>query len=626
MSAIFGIVTRTDSPVAPSLVNALRDAMTTWGPAGCEVWSDGRAVLGQARSTSPPEAQMQSLPAFDDASGFAFTMAGRLDERDELLASLGADAPPGTRGPVADDIVAQACYRRWGDGAPARLYGDWAFAAWHPADRKLVLARDHSGNTALYYHAGPRLFAFASSRHALLAAGLAEVTIDELYLAQLLIAWPAYHGDRTVHAPIRRLPPAHLLSVTPDRVRSRRYWSLEDVPELRLADRNEYVEAFLSVFDRAVEARVRSSGSIGVTLSGGLDSGAVTTTAAALLARGDGRLRAFTSVPVFDPGPYQGRTLGDELPLAGSTARSAANIDLVAVPGDRLTPVQAIRRSLAITEEPAHSAASLYWILAVLEAAREQCCEVLLTGQMGNGGISWSGDPLSQPLAYQLRTLHLLGLVRARAGRVVPPALHAVRVRRALDPQWCRASAINPAFARRLDLANRRLDDPGELPGRTPREQRLGILKPGRSSSGATWAEFGAAFGLEVRDPTADARLLAFCLSVPDRVFIDPVTGVDRWLIREAMKGRLPDKVRLNRRRGLQAADLIPRLRASGGEVDRALEELASGAATDYVDVAYMGDVWRMIQVEDTPEALRKAVSVLTRGMMAGLFVNGLAA
>ena len=103
---------------------------------------------------------------------------------------------------------------------------------------------------------------------------------------------------------------------------------------------------------------------------------------------------------------------------------------------------------------------------------------------------------------------------------------------------------------------------------------------------------------------------------------MDPESGLDRLLIRAAMKDRLPDEVRLNRRRGRQAGDLVPRLRASSDEVETALEELARGPAAAYVDVPHIRDVWKMIQAEDTPEAFRSSVTVLTRGIMAGMFVN----
>jgi asparagine synthase (glutamine-hydrolysing) len=81
--------------------------------------------------------------------------------------------------------------------------------------------------------------------------------------------------------------------------------------------------------------------------------------------------------------------------------------------------------------------------------------------------------------------------------------------------------------------------------------------------------------------------------------------------------------VRLNRRRGRQAADLVPRLRTSADEVERALTEIENGPGAEYVSVPAMRAVWRRVGAEDSPHTLKLAVTVLTRGIMAGLFVNG---
>jgi asparagine synthase (glutamine-hydrolysing) len=127
-----------------------------------------------------------------------------------------------------------------------------------------------------------------------------------------------------------------------------------------------------------------------------------------------------------------------------------------------------------------------------------------------------------------------------------------------------------------------------------------------------------------MRDPTGDVRLISYMLAVPDAVFIDPRTGTDRWVIREAMRGILPDEVRLNRRLGVQAADVVPRLRGTADEVEVTLDELAGGRAAEYLDVPYMRETWKLIQRDDTPESFRKAGNVLLRGVMAGLCVNAL--
>ncbi len=644
MSGIFGILQRDGAPLEPTALETMQAAMSDWGADRDGVWQAGSIGLGQVLFFNSPEAYLERQPCVDPGGDLVFTVAARVDNRSELLASLAIDSQLST---VSDGDLIRQAYRRWGEDCVTHIYGDWAFAAWQPTRQQLFLARDHFGITALYYYVDPRVFAFASSRQALLALNLVPIELDELYLAQVLIAWSAYQGERTIHTPIRRLPPAHCLTVTSEKFTVRQYWRLEDTPLLRLRHREDYVEAFCEVFDEAVRARLRTPDrvsaseraesatpassthsetdcQIAVSLSGGLDSSSVTATAARFLRNADQHLIALTSVPLSDTKHYVGtRRFGDELAFAEATARFAGNVILQPITAASISPIQAIRRTLHIHNEPCHAAGNFYWMLEVRQAARAQGCRVLLNGQVGNASVSWRGSAFSQSLAFQLRQLGWRQWSKERLKRSMSPNLYAVlQRRRTIHSDWYRATAIQPDFARRLNLAERRLDDPDERPARTPLEQRSFIM-PGRSFGGALHAQLGAAYGLEVRDPTGDARVLAFTFSVPDHIFIDPETGLDRWLIREAMKDRLPNEVRLNRRRGQQAGDLVPRLRACAGEVETALDELAHGPAAAYVDVPYMRNVWQLVQTQDTPEAFHKAITILTRGIMAGLFVNG---
>ncbi len=168
--------------------------------------------MGQCLLHNTPEAVHERLPWADPDGRFAFTAEARLDNRDEVFDALSVPGPE--RAAMADGALIRLAWERWGDGAPTRLLGDWSFAVWEPRERRLLLARDHHGNTALYYVADARRFAFASDRRALLALPDAPRRLNELYLAQVLTAWPEFHGPGTAYAEVCRVPPAHLIRLT----------------------------------------------------------------------------------------------------------------------------------------------------------------------------------------------------------------------------------------------------------------------------------------------------------------------------------------------------------------------------------------------------------------------------
>ncbi|MBI4866412.1 MAG: asparagine synthetase B [Candidatus Wallbacteria bacterium] len=623
MSGMFGYARLDGAPAEAEALEKMRQAMLAWGPDGASLWRQGPAGLGQARLFDTPEARLEALPWLDEPSGVAFTAAARIDNRTELADALGLNRTEALA--MADGELLRRAYLVWGTQTPRHVLGDWAFAAWHVAEQRLFLARDHFGITSLYYHASSQVFAFASDVRALLALGLAPVELDELYLAQLIVVWPAYLGNRTIRKSISRLPPAHHLEIAAGRLVADCYWHMEDVSEARLARRQDYVETFRDLFDEAVRDRLRSASPIASTLSGGLDSGSITATAARMLGAGGKRLLALTSAPEWPAEHFAPGYHADELPQARAVAELSGNVDLCIIRGRTLTPMAAMRSGLAIHSEPQHAAGNLFWLHELERTARDLGHHVLLTGQAGNGGYSWSGWLDSQPLSAVRRAYGMARMMRQTVKRAIPGALRAWWMNRNHGPKAHLAgSSIHSDFAKRLDLVEAMADDPGLREAATPLEARFRHLHPGRAVSGAIHAELGAAHELSVRDPTCDIRLLSFSLSIPDRFFIDHATGADRWLARGAMRERLPEVVRLGKRRGRQAADLVPRLRACAGEVEAALTEVERGPASSYVDCRRMREVWVRIQREDSPRAFLEAAAILTRGLMAGLFVNSI--
>ncbi|UJF33933.1 asparagine synthase-related protein [Paenibacillus hexagrammi] len=90
---------------------------------------------------------------------------------------------------------------------------------------------------------------------------------------------------------------------------------------------------------------------------------------------------------------------------------------------------------------------------------------------------------------------------------------------------------------------------------------------------GVSSTKLSLRYGLWERDPTCDARVVRFCLSLPLEQYVQ--NGVSRSLIRRSTNGYLPDEVRMNQRiYGIQGADWIHRVLPSWGVVSEEVQAL----------------------------------------------------
>ena len=663
VSGIFGILNLDGQPVAREHLEAMRHSMAYWGPDGASIWQNGNVGIGHLLLRNTPEARYESLPRQHPASGVVLTAHARIDNREELLSVIARSgvrdeaisncglgiASQKSLAMTSDSELILHAYLRWGEDCVQHLVGDWAFAVWDPRERKVFLARDHGGVSSLYYYRGPRFFAFASSIKGLLALPQLPQRPNLSGIARLLTVWyGGGDGRQTAYEEIFRLPAAHTLTVTADRVETRRYWFLENTPPVRLASDDEYLEAFLEIYTEAVRCRLRvppplpagegRGGGVGATLSSGLDSGSVCALAAReLRARGE-RLPVFTSIPIYDTQSTTSRgRYGDESSLVEFNCQFIGNLDVHYIRAENVSPLAGMVRVLELHDGPMHAAGNMFWIYALLETARQQGLSALLTGQVGNGTISWAGgvESLWQPiLSGQWQTVwgkyRRSGLSPWRAVKrylLRPIVMETRRVFRnpsglfGREP-WAAYSAINPAWARSLDLSRQMKasgHDPFFMPPSDPRQAHLQLMSL-NCGVGAIWAAIGPACGLEVRDPTMDKRLMEFCLAIPDEQY--RLNGQDRALIRRAMKGLLPDEVRLNTRRGLQAADLGHRILADLPQMQAMLARLEGSAlARELLDLPRMDRVLAALQKEVNVKTTQECGTILTRGMMAGMFL-----
>lgn len=645
MSAIFGLVYFDGRPVRPESLEAMQGAMSHWGPDGCHTWRQDQAGLGQARLSVTLASQFEVMPLHDGESRQVLVAAARLDNREDLGTVFGI--PPAERSTTPDGRLLRLAHQRWGEDSPGKLYGDWSFAVWDYRRQRLFLARDQLGNTGLYYYHRPPLFAFASSLKALLALPEVPRRLHEWQVACYLTKFSKGYGAGTFWQGIQRLRPGTAAVINGRGCQVKTYWRLEDARPVRLESEGEYLEGFLDRYRRAVHCRLEATGPVGATLSSGLDSGSVTALAAAALRPQGRRLTAFTSLPFYPVDSLAGATTGlvDEWPLAHATAEFAGNVDHIPVTAASQSPVAALARSQEIHQEPAVAPENAFWLLGILEAARQHGVRVLLTGQLGNGGISWYGG--KDHIYYQFRRGHWLAGCRGLAGRknlhgmswpgavkyyllrpwLGPWRRQCRRLSRPAPAPWKTYAAIRTDFAHRLRLEEAMAQqdfDPSLLTPQAPEAERRGVLWHMACDAGP-WAHAStAAWGGEVRDPTADVRLVEFCLGVPEQ--FNTNHGHTRLLLRRSLAGLMPPEVLNNTRFGYQGADLVPRLLAQAGEVQAALQRLSSAAAAqEMLDLDFLQETWGAVRQQKDPAAAYHLATLLMRGLAAGMFVATMA-
>jgi asparagine synthase (glutamine-hydrolysing) len=232
---------------------------------------------------------------------------------------------------VPDGQIVLAAYERWGVECVRRLQGRFAFAAWHPRERRLVCAVDQFCFRPVYYSRVGGRMAFASTLRGLFALPWVSRKIYDPALARFLIGRSA-EPERTVYEQVLALPAAHMLEAKESGVRVWRYWQPDVGRRLRFRSADECLEGFRPVLSRAVSSTLRGKGAVGAYVSGGLDSSAVAAVAGQILAERGQRLQVIHELP---PGgdPRAGRHwVEDESGFVRRFQASAPHIDFHYVP------------------------------------------------------------------------------------------------------------------------------------------------------------------------------------------------------------------------------------------------------------------------------------------------------
>jgi asparagine synthase (glutamine-hydrolysing) len=276
---------RLDAP----LIERMRDVLVHRGPDGAGIFLEPGVGLGHRRLSIVDVAHgAQPMASADGALQIIYN--GEVYNHPELMPELVREGF--TYRTHCDTETVLHVYERDRAAAPSRLRGMFTFAIWDRRSRELFIARDRFGVKPLYYvHTGDGALYFASEIKALLAAQAVAPALNLRALPDYL-ANHAPSGDETLFEGVRRLPPGHTLRWRNGAITIERYWDLRfDPAAIDTRPDADLIAEYGERFRDAVRMRLMADVPLGMFLSGGIDSAAITAAMSTLV---DEPIRTFS--------------------------------------------------------------------------------------------------------------------------------------------------------------------------------------------------------------------------------------------------------------------------------------------------------------------------------------------
>ena len=577
----------------PTLLGQMNRAQGHRGPDGLGEWHDAQAGLAHVRlailDLSPTGAQ----PMADATGQVIVSFNGEIYNYRELRKGLERDGVI-FRGESDTEVLANLLARH-GRACLPWLNGIFAFAAWYPAEQKLLLARDAAGVKPLYWTSTAEGRLFASELKAFCDVPGIDWTLDPTAISAYLTLLYA-PGDLTPAKSVRKLPPGTYLEWNAaGKTQSGSFVDPHYSQEQQPFTDSQAAEACSHYLRQAVRRQLVSDVPLGGFLSGGVDSSAIAHFACAELGE-PRRYPCFTVSPVDQAGLVS-EGFAEEHPYAVLMASRLG------------VPLHDAR----LSESALHDLDTLVWTLdeptadgaaftayAVCHEAREHGIKVLLSGAGGDDLFTgyrrhfalrteryWGWAPASARslLRRGFTASKSTSPLTRRLAKLFRYADAAPAERLASYFLWIGQESLSPALSpmlresiethRPVDLLLRSLDG---LPAGVSRLNQMLHLERSHflADHNLNYTDkMAMACGVEVRVPFLDQDLVAFSERLEDEQKIRGSAGKD--VLRRALRGVLPDAILARPKAGFG----LPIRQLIHGAYGKRLRELADSGRLD---------------------------------------------
>lgn len=542
MCGICGIITLNNEPVREAPIRQMMQIQKHRGPDDEGVFVEDSVGLGFVRLSILDLSPAGHQPMFSPDKRYVVVFNGEIFNYIELREELKREGYSFSTG--TDTEVLLAAYRHWGEDCLHRFNGMWAFVIYDREEKSVFAARDRYGIKPFYYYQTSDTFAFASEIPPLLSLLTGKPTADNQSIFDYLVFNRTDQTEKTFFNEIKKLQHGHKLNINlqpstlqPFNPLISRWYNLRQKVSSTTGFKTP--EQYHQLFSDAVKLRLRSDVPVGVCLSGGLDSSAIVST----LINDHNKKDLNTFSAVYNKGQY-----GDETEFILEYRDQLANMHFTTPDADTLKTD--LKRFIRAHGEPIPSTAP-YAQFKVNELAGKHVV-VTLDGQGADEELAGYHYFFGFYFKDLLRKGNLIRLSKEIAAYIkLHKSTYGLKTfAYFLLPKNMRTKArvdqggfLVPEFVARHKNMN---SIAGNLYGADTLNDALMDHFEYKLEHLLKWEDRNSMWhSLEARVPFLDYRLVEKTLATNSSMIIH--NGWTKHILREAMKGRMPEKIRMRR-------------------------------------------------------------------------------
>lgn len=502
------------------------------GPDDDEIFTDCNVGLGFVRLSILDLSSAGHQPMYSHDNRYVIVFNGEVYNYIELKKELKHKYQfiTGT-----DTEVVLAAYQEWGENCLHRFNGMFAFVIYDIKRKEIFGARDRFGIKPFYYYQDQNRFIFASEIPPVLSALDNKPAANEQVVFDYLAFNRTDQTQDTFYKNIYKLQHGHSFRIKNSEFRIKKWYDLKQHVGKPFYNPSEYKD----LFSDAIKLRLRSDVPVGVCLSGGLDSSSIVSVLLNDFDKKD--LNTFSAV-------YGKNEIGDESEFIAEYSDLLKNMYYTTPSAETLF---ADKEDFVRTHAEPIPSTSPYAQYKVMELAKNHVV-VTLDGQGADEQLAgyhyffgfYFKDLLcklqmlkflSETLYYLINHRSLYGL-KTLAYFLLPKNLKATL--RSSEHGY-----MNKDFANQYTSSNRIVAN--IYSSQSLNEALLDHFEY-KLEHLLKWEDRNSMrFSLESRVPFLDHRLVERTLSTPANQIIHK--GMTKHILREAMKGILPDSIRLRK-------------------------------------------------------------------------------